>query len=784
MFSFFSTPTPVEDFARSTDSTKITLTHTLAQMKASLSTYENASKEIKAKQSEVSSLISVLTDLEKKVTQTEKADKDADLLSLVRQFIQKRRDQFIKSKQDYLKIELMQYEVGKLKQGEKDDDVEEFFKRITPDCLTLPDPYSVDNAAEEFKANETHNPIVALRQKFKTKLLEFMQRQKPNEPVEIEKLNKTRTYYLSIIIDCILLHVTENAELQKLQAQFNEICKDKVNIETPLINFIDQLPEHVIQKPLKINLQDLVKRIYDKKHVKINTLLKSIKEFETSLIGSGWATITTALIKQNDSHIINLIPQTHKITKSLQKPTADILFPNLKNNDKKSKKLTQKSVSFERYIQYQENLLQTNSESSANVFKAEIDAQMVVLIERVCANPCDTSEKFDKEVAEFKAIWGISRNAWRIILKVIAIIYSDLATIEFRNANLDSAVVATRLLDVVKCFKAYLTESEPASGSTNSSSFLDKLFLIIPKKTKSLLPIEAKPEIFHSQLIRAEMAEVILALPIPQELERFKSDPQNTALNELQDQKSKIVRLTKKVADVNNKIVTLQQKVESNLDAPLIKLVRIHALHALLQTVDPTKAYAGVRVSGMMHYFHHSKSCWSGKGGLEPVFVFVRKLFDESITDFKQVVELIEPFLRRHATPGSGLHTNSFDTFFLQMLYNTGTPRGLLRLSLNKSEIKAINKLKLITSPIPEDDEELKRFIMRIELPSAKLNGDELRKIRGATTRFPETEKRNFYRTQALEALNNISILLNSVKLGEPVPPPPQAVPVPSRALM
>ena len=70
----------------------------------------------------------------------------------------------------------------------------------------------------------------------------------------------------------------------------------------------------------------------------------------------------------------------------------------------------------------------------------------------------------------------------------------------------------------------------------------------------------------------------------------------------------------------------------------------------------------------MMHHFHHSKGCWSGKGGIEPVLVFVRKLFDESITDFKQVAELIEPFLRRHATPGSGLHTNSFDTYFLQML--------------------------------------------------------------------------------------------------------------------
>ena len=101
----------------------------------------------------------------------------------------------------------------------------------------------------------------------------------------------------------------------------------------------------------------------------------------------------------------------------------------------------------------------------------------------------------------------------------------------------------------------------------------------------------------------------------------------------------------------------------------------------------------------------------------------------------------------------------------------------MLRLNLTKSEIKDIGKLKLDNRPLPDDDEELKRYIKRIELPKVNLNGDELKKIRGAKTRFPEAEKRNFYRTQALEALNNISILLKSVKLGEPLPVPVPTAP-------
>ena len=545
-------------------------------MKTNLKVYEDTTKEIKAKQGEVNSIVLLLADLDSKVKQTENADQDAQLLLLVRNFIQKRRDQFLKSKQDYLKIELMQDEVAKLKQGDMDDDAEDFFKRITLDCLTLPDPYSVDNAVEDEKAaNETHQPIIELRQKFKARLLEFMQRQKPNAPVEIEKLNKTRAYYQSIILDCIILHITEKSEIPAIQAKFNEIFRDKALIETQFKKFIEELPEHIIPKALKGYLLELVKRIYDKKHVKLNSLLKSIKEFETKILDSGWASLTSTLIKHNEFHIMNLIPQTHLLVKSSQQATADILFPNLKNPDKKSKQLIHKDVSFERYQKYQDNLLQTNSESSANVFKAEIAAQMAVLVDRVCANPCDSQEKMDKEVAEYKAIWGIGRNTWRIILKVIAIFYADKTIIEFKNANLDAAVVATRLLDVVKYFKAYLTESEPQSGSSTSSTLFDKIFLVIPKRAKSLLPIEAKPEVFYSQLIRAEMADVILALPIPQELDRFKSDPQNTALNELLDQKKQIVTLTKKVGQINTKIVTLQQRVESNLDIPLIKLVRI-----------------------------------------------------------------------------------------------------------------------------------------------------------------------------------------------------------------
>jgi hypothetical protein len=124
-------------------------------------------------------------------------------------------------------------------------------------------------------------------------------------------------------------------------------------------------------------------------------------------------------------------------------------------------------------------------------------------------------------------------------------------------------------------------------------------------------------------------------------------------------------------SDLVAKSVVLEQCLISAL---------INHLYYALQMLESPK---GIHYFGLMHYFHH---------GADRKTNILRALDSMMLEEGKTlsldtVVQLVISILESHANGGhfgEGLHTNSYDTFLLQLLFNDCEPRGLFLSTLEE----------------------------------------------------------------------------------------------------
>ena len=140
--------------------------------------------------------------------------------------------------------------------------------------------------------------------------------------------------------------------------------------------------------------------------------------------------------------------------------------------------------------------------------------------------------------------------------------------------------------------------------------------------------------------------------------------------------------------DRNKMIFQIQQFMDANkeidretagivLEQCLVSALINHLYRALQMLDSPT----GINYFGIMHFFHH---------GANRKKYILEELNSLMITagnslSLSTVVMQISRLFEGHVNvgrSGAGLHTNSFDTFLLQFLYNEATPKGLFRSSL------------------------------------------------------------------------------------------------------
>jgi hypothetical protein len=133
--------------------------------------------------------------------------------------------------------------------------------------------------------------------------------------------------------------------------------------------------------------------------------------------------------------------------------------------------------------------------------------------------------------------------------------------------------------------------------------------------------------------------------------------------------------------DMQKRSTDLIDKAAKKIDDLLLDQLRAAVLHAA-KLYMPPKSQSGVAafIKTKLHERHHGNAAKEAQEK-ESVREYIRSLFSLDIKDFKDAVKATKAFLLKLQ---GGLHTNSFDTILLRILYNEGSPLGLFKLNLNK----------------------------------------------------------------------------------------------------
>jgi hypothetical protein len=175
-------------------------------------------------------------------------------------------------------------------------------------------------------------------------------------------------------------------------------------------------------------------------------------------------------------------------------------------------------------------------------------------------------------------------------------------------------------------------------------------------------------------------------------------------------------------------------------ESSIILLLQEYLKQALYKANNPP---AG-EYSTIMHFFHHSKE------SKDKVIEAINAL--DNTTSATAAIQIVSDLLKRHETPGSGLHTNSVDTYLLQFLYAEG--------SLNNHHSKGLLLFSI---------DDLKKY--RFSQPNEEgldCNGRIARSLRGKD-RLPDSLDREEYRIGAIRGLFKVmSIVRDNQAKNEP----------------
>jgi hypothetical protein len=247
-------------------------------------------------------------------------------------------------------------------------------------------------------------------------------------------------------------------------------------------------------------------------------------------------------------------------------------------------------------------------------------------------------------------------------------------------------------------------------------------------------------------------------LGLPAELKPYISSELNIEQFERQ------VQQYEKLVEQQNRITTflagLNERVPTDLDVPLLELLRAQVLHAAKIHFYPEKS-----PNTVAHLLHH------GTGGDERMVKFVQAIMSRQVRTFADAVKIIQATLADKKM--SSGHTSSLDSLLSFVLYNEGKPRGLFKESMVTIREQHQNLLARYPQYKPAairkytDVEGMKSFLKLYELPGLSLSGTVTRAVRG--DKRADKEIRAELSQMLVTNLGTIANYVEQVKAGKEI---------------
>jgi hypothetical protein len=211
--------------------------------------------------------------------------------------------------------------------------------------------------------------------------------------------------------------------------------------------------------------------------------------------------------------------------------------------------------------------------------------------------------------------------------------------------------------------------------------------------------------------------------------------------------------------DMQKRSLNLIDQAAQKIDDLLLDQLRDSLLHAA-KLYMPPKSQSGITafIKTKLHERHHGNAAAEALEK-ESVRDFIRSLYSPDIKDFKDAVKATKVFL---LTLKGALHSNSFDTILLKILYNDGNPLGLFKLNLHK--VIASGKQNFQGYPPTANDyynnREFSQYLRENFklIASTAIKGSVVELLEGSKNR---KENRRIVRDQALVNLVKLSKLAN-----------------------
>jgi hypothetical protein len=760
---------------------------TIHTISANLSYYSDCISEINTKTDKLNKLNSSLAAAVNRVKAIDDEMSD-DTLKILKLNLETQIKKFVESKQSALQAEQIQNSITRLRDDLllKTDIAYAECKSIFQELVPVVSTSTAENlpAAAPLTNGEiiVENPLVAMQQHYKEKLIQLLEKHKPKVQLEDKRIKLTRNYLVKAIfyvvksqlkpsqwprvttdLQEVLSEISTSKSPQKIRKKL-EPYKTADYTLAEIIKFLEVIfPKHDY-KTFESFFLEIEK--YYRTHPVIKTIV-SLMTSDNRIIMKYLPTL---------SHLKNLLaPSTDKGDVEPILPIFAELFPEIKDSSFQEELIKD-------FKEYRDKLHEGQPKKTSELDllllplagRRRIKSDIEINIDDFCAHPIGVAVERKAWVVENNNFLGITNGTWEAVLEFISMLFGRHQKIEVTNTKIAEVQKATTVLEFFKRLHSYLQDSseiavEPVNNQAKSS--FSKVFSMLnlnPLSAKSSKSTEEIAVDNESPLIKEHIAKISSKLPMSAELNRLVSDPTGEEIEKFKRNKEVVSSLGTQINDLQTEIDAIRKTNVADVNAPLIKLLRIHALHALKQTLNPAQAYSDPKIpntyfNSIMHWFYHSPGWFTNSGGQQPIFKFIRDLFDPKLENFSAAADLVEKFLQRHKTKESGLHSDSFDTFFLQLLYNTGTPKGLFRLTLTKDEIDNINDLPSPPLSIPNTDAELKRLMQCPLDQKVELAGVHKYYLRGINCQ--SSHNRGIIRTKAIGNFAAIKALVGGSSL-------------------
>ena len=778
----------------------------LAKIVANLSYYAGCTRDVNDMHAALATLNKELAKLNKEIQAIDDENNNADTLTILKLNLNTQIEKFLTAKQSELQVEHIQETVARLRDDllATADPLYAESKLLALETIKAASSANDDAEKEEVKTAEIHSdpltgrliPVVdiaprqpvevdvlkQLQQQYKKQLVKVLEKHRPNVEYEEKRITIVQDYLRGILLGWVKVNVNNSQNPKAISDELNTILNNinNCNDEKKYKYFPGKLEStYVMGKHTLDKLGDLIKVLYPyEKYKTLEAFFKAISGFYNSSVPAKLSVFT---LENFDNRLLTRYLPNRELFLELPKekfvdplningtrsePLAKQIFPLIKDVTLQNS-LAADYVNFVRKFEDASVVIKSDVlpepavmvRSSFTRRKSKSNIELVV--DELCENPISDIAERRSWISSNRQRLYVNTSTWEILLELIHMVFAKHEKIEVTNKKIQEAQETTTVLDFFKKLHSFLKVIPPIAVDalnvqqkpTITRKVLDLLHI---NSSSSKTSAEKVPEVAsayrESPLIIEKIKTIVEVLPVSAQLTRLVSDPRGEEQEKQNEKKLIIDDFITKKATLENEIREKQKTFVTNVDEPLLKLLRTHALHAFQQTLYPAKAYTEPKIfstlyNNIMHWFHHSPGWFTNTGGQKPIFKMMRDLFNPELKEFSVAAEMLKKFLRRHKGPESGLHTDSFDTFFLQLLYNTGTPKGLFKLNLTTAEIENIKKLPDVPKELSADDAELRRFMLT-ELPKVEFTGTHKYYLRGINCQ--STRNRSKIRSEAI----------------------------------